>query len=336
MESLAARALELVNIASPSRQEDAIVEHVRGLMPQAPAYDHDTVLYYPGRVVLAGHYDTVPAQDNFPGRSEDGWVLGLGATDMKGGLAVMIELARAGAPFGYLFFGREELPAGESSLPRFFEGHGLDADLVVMLEPTDNTIQAGCLGNLNARLVFHGTSAHSARPWLGDNAIMRAVEGLTPLARLEPLDVEIQGLVFREVLSVTQIDGGIATNVIPALATATLNFRYAPNRTPEEAEARLRELVDGAGELELLGNSPPGRVAAASPLVQSLRDAGDFAVQPKQAWTPVAEFSAQGLDAVNLGPGATRYAHTRDERVEVTELRRTYEALLRFAGTVAA
>jgi succinyl-diaminopimelate desuccinylase len=327
--------LELVNIASPSREEDAIVEHVRGLMPQAPAYDHDTVLYYPGRVVLAGHYDTVPAQDNFPGWVEGDWVVGLGATDMKGGLAVMIELARAGAPFGYLFFGREELPAGESSLPGFFESHGLDADLVVMLEPTDNTIQAGCLGNLNARLVFHGTSAHSARPWLGDNAIMRAVEELAPLARLEPLDVEIQGLVFREVLSVTQIEGGIATNVIPALATATLNFRYAPSRTPEEAEALLHDLVDGAGDLELLGNSPPGRVAAVSPLVQALRGAGDFALEPKQAWTPVAEFSAQGLDAVNLGPGATRYAHARDERVEVAELQRTYEALLKFAATVA-
>ena len=99
-----------MNIASPSRGEDAIVEHVRGLMPDAPAYDDDTVLFYPGRVVLAGHYDTVPAQDNLPGRIEDGWVVGLGATDMKGGLAVMIELARAGAPFGYLFFGREELP----------------------------------------------------------------------------------------------------------------------------------------------------------------------------------------------------------------------------------
>src|SRR5207248_9581347 len=128
----------------------------------------------------------------------------------------------------------------------------------------DNTIQAGCLGNLNARLVFHGRSAHSARPWLGDNAIMRAVEALAPLAKLEPHDVEIEGLVFREVLSVTEIAGGSATNVIPALASATLNFRYAPNRSPEEAEARLRELLAGRGELELLGNSPPARVAASS------------------------------------------------------------------------
>jgi len=303
-------------------------------MPAAPAYDDDTVLFYPGKVVLAGHYDTVPAQDNLPGRIEDGWVVGLGATDMKGGLAVMLELARAGAPFGYLFFGREELPAGESALPGFFDRHGLDAELVVMLEPTDNTIQAGCLGNLNAQLVFHGKSAHSARPWLGDNAIMRAVEALAPLAQLEPHDVEIQGLVFREVLSVTQIAGGIATNVVPALATATLNFRYAPDRSPEDAEARLRELVDGAGELELLGNSPPARVAAASPLVQALREVGGFELEPKQAWTPVAEFSAQGLDAVNLGPGATRYAHAQDERVEITALQRTYEALSRFGASL--
>jgi len=334
VDPLALRALELVDIASPSRSEEAIIEHVRGLMPSPPAYDHDTVLFYPGKVVLAGHYDTVPAQDNFPGRIDDGWVVGLGATDMKGGLAVMIELARAGAPFGYLFFGREELPAGDSALPGFFERHGLDADLVVMLEPTDNTIQAGCLGNLNAQLVFHGTSAHSARPWLGDNAIMRAVEALAPLARLEPHDVEIEGLVFREVLSVTQIDGGIATNVIPALAKATLNFRYAPDRSPEEAEARLRELVDGSGELELLGNSPPARVAAASPLVRQLREAGGFELEPKQAWTPVAEFSAQGLDAVNLGPGATRYAHAQDERVEIAALARTYEALSRFGAAL--
>ena len=334
MDPLALRTLELVNIASPSRGEDAIIEHVRGLMPAAPVYDHDTVLFYPGEIVLAGHYDTVPAQDNLPGRIDDGWVVGLGASDMKGGLAVMIELARAGAPFGYLFFGREELPAGESALPGFFERHGLDAQLVVMLEPTDNTIQAGCLGNLNAELVFHGKSAHSARPWLGDNAIMRAVEALGPLARLEPHDVEIEGLVFREVLSVTEIHGGIATNVIPANATATLNFRYAPDRSPAEAEARLRELVDAAGELQLLGNSPPGRVAAGSPLVQALRESGGFALEPKQAWTPVAEFSAHGLDAVNLGPGATRYAHTQDERVETAALRQTYEAFNLFGESL--
>src|ERR1051326_7950045 len=163
---------------------------------------------------------------------------------------------------------------------------------------------------------------------------MRAVEALPPLASLEPNDVEIDGLVFREVLSVTQIGGGIATNVIPVVANATLNFRYAPNRTAEVAEARLRELVAGAGELQLRGNSPPGRVAASSPLVRMLRELGGFDIEPKQAWTPVAEFSAQGLDAVNLGPGATRYAHAQDERVEIAALQRTYDALARFGESL--
>jgi succinyl-diaminopimelate desuccinylase len=203
-----------------------------------------------------------------------------------------------------------------------------------MLEPTDNQIHAGCLGNLNARLVFNGKAAHSARPWLGDNAIMRAVEGLAPLASIEPHDVEIQGLVFREVLSVTGIKGGIATNVIPALAEATLNFRYAPDRTREGAEDRLRELVDGTGELLMLENSAGARVAAASPLVQRLREIAHFALEPKQAWTPVAQFSEAGLDAVNLGPGTTRYAHTVDERISIAELGRTYDALARFGATL--
>jgi succinyl-diaminopimelate desuccinylase len=335
VDPLAERTLELVDIPSVSRDEARIVDLVRDLIPVAPAYDDDTVLFYPGRVVLAGHYDTVPAQDNLPGRIDDAWVHGLGSTDMKGGVAVMIELARAGAPFGFLFFGREELPSHESALPRFFERHGLDADLVVMLEPTDDAIHAGCLGNIDARLVFRGTSAHSARPWSGDNAIDRAIRGLAPLVGREPRDVEIQGLVFREVLSITGIEGGIASNVIPDRAVATLNFRYAPDTSPTGAEARLRALVQDVGELEIVGNSPSARVAVDAPLVRSLRELGGLAVEPKQAWTPVAEFSEQGIDAINYGPGATRFAHKRDERIEIAALRRCYDTLLRFAATVA-
>src|SRR5215211_7447659 len=336
VDAIAQRTLELVNIPSQSRWEGEAVEYVRKAMPTAPAYDDDTVLFWPGRIVLAGHLDTVPAQDNYPGAIEDGWVVGLGASDMKGGCAVMLELARAGAPFGFLFFGREELPAGESPLPGFFDASGLDCELVVMMEPTDNEIHAGCLGNLNARITFRGESAHSARPWTGVNAISLAVDGLAPLAHLEPRDVDIQGLVFREVVSITGISGGIATNVVPAEATAVLNFRYAPDRDSAGAEEFLRTLVGDRGDLELAGNSPPGRVAAESPLVRVLRDVGDFAVAPKQAWTPVAEFSAQGLDAINFGTGATRYADRQDERVAIAELQRSYDALLRFAATVSA
>jgi succinyl-diaminopimelate desuccinylase len=330
---LAQRTLELVDIASVSRNEAAAVEYVQAAIPGAPGYDADTVLLYgpeDARVLLAGHVDTVPEQDNRPGRIEDGWVVGLGASDMKGGVAVMIELARAGAPFRYLFFGREELPPADSPLPAFFERAAPEVELVVVLEPTDNTIQAGCLGNLNATLRFRGVSAHSARPWTGENAIEAAIAGLAPVVALEPEPVEVEGLEFVEVVTVTGIEGGIASNVVPDHVACTINYRYAPTRSPEEAEARLRELVQG--ELEIDSNSPPARVAARAPLVQRLAEFGGFAVEPKQAWTPVADFTARGFDAVNLGPGATRYAHRRDERVEVAALERCFDALLRFAG----
>ena len=342
-ERLAQRTLELVNIHSPSRGEAEIAAYVSDAIELPRIYADEDVLFAGHRragrplAVLAGHLDTVPAQDNFPGRLENGVVVGLGASDMKGGLAVMIELARTltepELDLAYLFFTREELAAGETPLPRFFDecSEIAEAELIVMMEPTDNTIQAGCLGNLNARLVYTGVSAHSARPWLGTNAIHRAIRGLAGLAALEPLDVEVGGLVFREVVSVVGIHGGIAQNVVPDRAEAEINYRYAPNRSPADAEACLRELA-GEAVLEDLANSPPAHVAANTPLVNRLRAAGDFALEPKQAWTPVAEFAARGLDAVNFGPGATRYAHRRDERVEVAELVRSYESLARFAG----
>jgi succinyl-diaminopimelate desuccinylase len=342
-ETLAVRTLELVDIQSESRHEAEIAEHVRAVVPLPVLYDDgDSILFGRRRVgaplvLLAGHLDTVPAQENFPGRLENSVVHGLGASDMKAGLAVMIELARGGlvgdVDFAYLFFAREELAAGESPLPAFFAACEVahEASLVVMLEPTDNELHAGCLGNVNAHVHYEGVSAHSARPWLGLNAVHAAIRSLDAVAALEPLDVEVEGLVFREVVSVVRIAGGIAQNVVPAEATADLNYRYAPNRTQEEAERRLRELV-GDGEIVSLANSPPAHVVVDTPLVRRLREAGDFAVRPKQAWTPVAEFAAQGLDAINLGPGATRYAHTRDEQVEAAELLRTYEALVRFVG----
>ena len=340
-ETLAQRTLELVDIPSESRQEAELVAYVRAAVPLPMLYEDDDVLFFGRRrpgcplVVLAGHLDTVPAQGNLPGRIEDGVVHGLGASDMKAGLAVMIELA-CSLPDGdldvaYLFFVREELAADESPLPAFFAACELvrEAGLVVMLEPTDNEIQAGCLGNLNVRIRFDGVSAHSARPWLGRNAVHTAIESLAGVAALPPREVEVEGLVFREVVSVVRIEGGIAQNVVPAEASAELNYRYAPNRTPADAERRLRELVPG-GAIVALANSPPAHVVVDTPLVRRLREAGAFAIEPKQAWTPVAEFARRGIDAVNLGPGATRYAHARDEQVAAAELLRTYEALARF------
>ncbi len=342
-ERLAATTLALVDTPSESRKEQAIAELVAASVPLAVAHRNEATLLFAGPrtgrplVVLAGHLDTVPENGNMPGRIQHGVVHGLGASDMKGGLAVMIELTRwvadAGADLAvdlaFLFFPREELPAGESALPDVLATGRLDdAALIIMLEPTDNTIQSGCLGNLNAELVFEGQSAHSARPWLGENAIALAVEALAPVVRLPPRDVEIEGLLFREVLSVTEIAAGIATNVIPDRARCTINFRCAPDRTEEDARARLEELL--GRPFDVRGNSPPARVVTDTPLLRRLREAGGFALEPKQAWTPVAEFSAHGLDAVNLGPGATRYAHTRDEQVAAAELERTFRALQRF------
>ena len=338
--ALADRTLDLVNVPSESRHEAEIREYVSRNVPLDTWYDDGETTVFGKRtgraiVLFAGHLDTVPAQGNLPGRIEDGAVIGLGASDMKGGLAVMVELAHwtrdasTAYDVGFLFFPREELGTAENPLPGFFERADFleEVVLVVCLEPTDNTLQLGCLGNLNARVAFEGRAAHSARPWLGVNAIGLALEGLRPVLESEPRDAGVGGLVFREVMSVTQLHAGIASNVIPARAEANVNFRYAPDRTPEEAEARVRELFPSA---EIVSNSPAAHVAAESELVQRLRAAGGFELQPKQAWTNVADFAARGLDAVNLGPGGTRYAHTADERVEIAELERTFAALQRF------
>src|SRR5207302_2892792 len=174
----------------------------------------------------------------------------------------------------------------------------------------------------------------SARPWTGHNAIHALAASLSPLAQLEPLEVELDGLVFREVLSAVRVEGGIAANVVPARASAELNFRYAPGRSRDEAEARLRELVAG-GELEILYNSPSAVPALTNPFVQRLRKLVPD-VAPKQAWTPVAQFAEQGIDAINYGPGATASAHRQDEQVPIANLHAVYETLARFLSCVGS
>jgi succinyl-diaminopimelate desuccinylase len=198
------------------------------------------------------------------------------------------------------------------------------------MEPTDNAIHAGCLGNINATWSFHGRSGHSARPWDADNAIHAAAAAIAAFARHEPEPHEFDGLVFREVASVTRISGGIAANVIPDLAEAQVNYRYAPGRSPADAEARLAELCAG-GELRIDSNAPSGPVATANPLARRLIATGGLEVAPKQAWTPVAEFGLAGLDAINFGPGAPAQAHRRDESVEVAALVRCHRVLEAFA-----
>jgi succinyl-diaminopimelate desuccinylase len=323
---LAETTLALVNAPSESRAEGPAVELIRELMPAAPVYDDGEVLLYgDGPVVLAGHLDTIPAQGNLPGRIAGGAVHGVGASDMKGGIAVMVELARAGVPGRYLFFTREEVPVSESPLPALFATDHLDGvELAVVLEPTDGILHAGCLGNLQARVDFHGESAHSARPWTGVNAIHELVRGLRGLVALEPHDVELDGLVYREVVSAVRVEGGIASNVVPALASVELNYRFMR----DDPAARLRELVPD-GELTVLSNSPSAVPALGNEHIRRLRELVPD-VAPKQAWTPVAQFAEQGIDAINYGPGLTRYAHRVDEQIPVENLHGAYETLRTF------
>jgi succinyl-diaminopimelate desuccinylase len=346
---LAERTLELVDLPSESRHEEAILDHLARAVPGQAfrLLEADGVrCFLPAErrggvslVVLAGHADTVPANGNLPGRREGDTVIGLGAVDMKGALAVIVELAQevASEPpvdldVALLFFGREELPAPESALAPFLERHPelRAADLAIVMEPTDGRLELGCLGNLNARVTVRGRAAHSARPWLGENAVHAALAALGPVAGRGPRDVTIDGLTFREVVSVTRIAGGIASNVVPDEVTAAVNLRYAPGRTQAEAEAELRELVGPGAKIEVLGNAPPAAVASRNDLVTRLRAAGDLELAPKQAWTPVAEFAAAGVDAVNFGPGDPGYAHRHDERIEAASLVRATEVLRAF------
>jgi succinyl-diaminopimelate desuccinylase len=357
-ERLAARTFAFVDIPSVSGDEGAILHAVADLMPTQELKlidDGDGVAFFvPGYrrpdvplVLLAGHVDTVPPNATPAAGREGEAIFGRGAADMKGALAVMLEIAISASrtpsagdlDVGFLFFGREELPITESALLPFLDRceAARSADLAIVMEPTANAIEVGCLGNLNARLTVRGEAAHTARPWLGRNAIHAAVGALGPLSDLPPRDVEIDGLIYREVASVTSIEGGIAGNVVPDRVEAWINFRYAPTRSPTEAEARLRELVsDPSSELEVVANAPPGPVAVRDPLVERLRAAGDLAIGPKQAWTPVAEFATVGVAAINFGPGDPQYAHRDDERVEASALVRSYEVLRAFLAAQEA
>jgi succinyl-diaminopimelate desuccinylase len=328
---LAARTLELIDIPSESRDEARLATHVAELLGAEDLGDSCIAVRRRAPVLLAGHLDTVPAQENVPGSRDGTRVSGLGASDMKGALAVMIELALAGAPVDCLFFGREELPAAESALTPLLEREELGGyELVVVMEPTANELHAGCMGNVNATWTFHGVSGHSARPWFADNAIHAAARAIAAFADVEPEEHTYDGLTFYEVASVTRIAGGIAGNVIPDRVTCHVNYRCAPGRTSEAAIARLRELCPG--DLRIDSLAPSGPVALGNARVRALIEAGGLQVAPKQAWTPVAEFAAAGLDAVNFGPGDPAEAHRRDESIDVAALVRSYRVLEAWAA----
>jgi len=286
-------------------------------------------------VLLVGHLDTVPSQGQGPARVADGRLHGLGSTDMKGGLAVMIHLLEdpvvATGPYDVIgiFYEGEEGPADGNGLEPVLvrEPWLVDASFAVVLEPSDGEIQMGCNGAINARVVFEGKSAHSARPWFGENAITKAGEWLAELHRREPQVYSIEGLEFREVMSVTRATGGIANNVIPGSFELNLNYRFNPERTREEAERHLRDVCAAADWVEVVDFAPAGPVASDHPFLSALIDASGARRTAKQAWTDVARLSARGIPAVNYGPGETALAHRIDESVELDDLMSVFRAL---------
>jgi succinyl-diaminopimelate desuccinylase len=296
-----------------------------------------TTLGRPTRVVLAGHTDTVPANANETPRLDGDVLWGLGASDMKSGLAVMWELARRhtapAVDVTYVFYAREEVAAVHSGLGELFELRPdlLEGDVAILGEPTDGQIEAGCQGTMRLRIELAGARAHLARAWMGRNAIHRLGGLLTAIADDEPRRPEILGCHFHEALQVVRVEGGVAGNVVPDRVEIDLGHRFAPDRTPAEAEAHVRALVapflEPGDVVELVDMSPAAWPAVDHPCIEALIERHSLAVRSKLGWTDVARFAERGVPAVNLGPGDSTLAHTAEEHVHRESIERTFAAL---------
>jgi succinyl-diaminopimelate desuccinylase len=334
----------LVDIPSESRDEARIADEVEAaLRGQAAGFEvirnGNAVLArthrgLPSRVMLAGHLDTVPIADNLPSHVEDGQLYGCGTSDMKSGDAVFLHLAATVANPAHdltlVFYDCEEIVAAANGLGRIERElpDWLRADVAVLGEPTAGFIEAGCQGTLRVLVGASGTRAHSARSWMGDNAIHKLGEVLARLKEYSPRSVDIDGCVYREGLSAVRIDGGVAGNVIPDAASVTVNFRFAPDRTPAQAFDHVREVFDGlpvtAEQTDAAAGALPGlRAPAAAQLIA----AAGGQVRAKYGWTDVARFAALGIPALNYGPGDPNVAHRRDERVELAQITAVTETL---------
>jgi succinyl-diaminopimelate desuccinylase len=352
-EVLAARTADLCALLTPIGEERALCDRVQawatGRFPHVRRLQDSLVVGVDGAaaragrplLALCGHLDTVPvrAEDRGGPRREGGRLTAPGASDMKGGLALMMALAEA-LPAAerfcdllLVFYAREEGPYLENELEVVLAGAPelRGAALAICLEPTDNVVQLGCVGSLHATVTFHGRAAHSARPWQGENAVHRAGALLAELAARPPREALSGGQVYREVLTCTRIDGGQARNVVPERCTLNLNYRFAPDKTLDQAADELTALGATHGaEVTLTDRSPACPAFGDHPLVQRLLSRTGVAAEPKQAWTDVARLAVHGVPAVNLGPGATAQAHQRGEWIEVAALARGYRLLERF------
>lgn len=356
----------LVDIESVSHNETAIADAVEVALREVAQADESIEVLridnnviarthrgLPQRVILAGHLDTVPTADNVPStRGVDAQgrdtLFGCGTVDMKSGDAVYLhafatlaasqELQR---DLTLIMYECEEIAAEFNGLRHLSESHPelLAGDVALLGEPSGNVIEAGCQGSIRLRLTAHGTRAHSARAWLGDNAVHKLAPVLTRIAEYEPQTVDIDGLAYREGLNVVWLEAGVATNTVPDEAVLRVNFRFAPNRSADEAMAHFRQVLgldEFAAEdltVDVEDVSPgalPGLHAAAAKELVAV--AGDV-VKPKFGWTDVARFSALGIPAVNFGPGDPAYCHKKDEQIPVECITALWEDLRRYLTT---
>ena len=343
---LLALTAELVAIPSVSRAEGPLVDRLEADLRAVPWLTVDrvgdnlvarTTLGRPQRLVLAGHTDTVAPDGNEHPRIDGDRLHGLGATDMKGGLAVMLDLARTvDAPavdVTYVFYAREEVAASESGLRELWAARPdlLVADVAVLGEPTLAVLEAGCQGTMRLEVRLRGARAHTARPWTGHNAIHRLGDLLVTLAAYEERRPVLDGCEYREALQAVRVEGGVSGNVVPDEVTLVVNHRFAPDRGATEAEAHVRELLASHlradDTVEVVDLAPAARPALDHPLLAALVARNGLPVRAKLGWTDVAFFAERGVPAANFGPGDATIAHTAGEYVERGDLERVHGAL---------
>ncbi len=324
----------LVAIPSVSFEEAAIVDFLHNRLNQIPWLETSRIgdnliartnMEKGQRLLLGGHTDTVPANNNLEPRLEGETLWGLGAADMKGGLAVMLSLAEAipspAFDMTYLFYAREEVAAEHSGLKDIVDAAPelLEADLALLGEPTSGTVEAGCQGTMRFVLELKGERAHTARPWMGVNAIHRLDKALNVLNEYKERKPVIEGCEYHEALQAVRIEGGVAGNVVPDSVALTFNHRVAPDRDLEEAEDFIRSLfssiITPEDSLTLVDSAPPAKPGLSNPMLASMIGKHDLQARAKLGWTDVAFFDQRGIPAANFGPGDATLAHTQEERI---------------------
>ena len=326
----------LVDIPSETGNEAAIADAISERLSPLPVTRVETSLIVgepgPGKVVLAGHTDTVPLQGHVGAQIEGDRLFGLGATDMKGGLAVMIHLLEdlgTEDMIGVFYAGEEGPMSGNELGPMLDAFPGiLRAEAAIVMEPTNREVHAGCQGSINATVSFVGESAHAARPWLGVNAVTRAGSFLEKMDGLEPELHLIDGLHYKEVISVTLANGGVARNIIPSRFDLNVNYRFSPDREMDAAIDRLRVLCAEADEFTVSDAAPSAPPDTGHPLFQRLIENAGGEVSHKQGWTDVAQFAERGVPAINFGPGETSLAHKPGESILIDDLEWYFQALV--------